>query len=111
MRGASHAALSYPHAASSEEQRQISEALAIILRTLIVASLLVLALPLLLPGYLARAMVVVLSVDSLCFTLLILNRRGFTRIASVALVVGLLGRYDGNDPDRRRDQFGRTLFI
>jgi PAS domain S-box-containing protein len=72
-----------------EEQGQLAHALGIILWTLIAASLLILALPFLLPGYLGRALLVIFAVDALCLPLLVLNRRGYTRLAGATLVVGL----------------------
>lgn len=73
---------------SQEEQKHISKALEIILLIFMGSSLLLLAGIIIIPELLVRWLTIILAIYSISIPLLILNRRGYTRTASLGLLLG-----------------------
>ena len=74
-----------------EEETEVSKALAIILWILLSASLLLLGAFIALPQFSARWSRLLVVIYAVCIPAFFLNRRGYTRFASIFLILGLWG--------------------
>src|SRR6185295_3136935 len=73
----------------NEEQTEVSKSLAIILWILLAGSLLLFGSLIALPQFSTRWLSLIGSIYAVCIPTFVLNRLGYTRLASIILIVGL----------------------